>query len=294
LKRSPLPLASIIAEAIESAEPLLRERGHVLTQTSYPQPLYVDGDGARLVQCVSNLLTNAAKYTDACGKIHVELRCEQDSAVLAVSDNGIGISEELLPRIFDLFVQSDRSLDRAQGGLGIGLSIVQKLVRMHGGHVRAASAGPGKGATFEIRLPRVPAPEERAQIRPHSTISPKRILIVDDNSDAANSLSELLRLDGHETAAVYSARTAIDHAESFNPDVVLLDIGLPEMNGYQVAQQIRRAGNGIRIIALTGYGRTEDMLRASAVGFDAYMVKPVDFDALERVIAADAEGPGAR
>jgi signal transduction histidine kinase/ActR/RegA family two-component response regulator len=289
LKRHPLPLSSIIAEAIESAEPLLRERGHVLTQTSYPQPLYVDGDGARLVQCVSNLLTNAAKYTDACGKIHVELRCEQDSAVLSVSDNGIGISEELLPRIFDLFVQSDRSLDRAQGGLGIGLSIVKKLVRMHGGHVRAASAGPGKGATFEIRLPRVPAPEERAQVRAHSTISPKRILIVDDNSDAANSLSELLRLDGHETAAVYSARTAIDHAESFNPDVVLLDIGLPEMDGYQVAQQIRRAGNGIRIIALTGYGRTEDRLRASAVGFDAYMVKPVDFDALERVIAADPE-----
>jgi two-component system, sensor histidine kinase len=280
LQRRPLALSSIIAEAIESVEPALRERRHVLTQSVSSQAVYVYGDSARLVQCVSNLLTNAVKYTDASGNIQVELRCEQDNAVIAVSDNGIGISEELLPRIFDLFVQSDRSLDRAQGGLG-----------MHGGHVRVASAGPGKGATFEIYLPRVPAPKEALQLRPHAIISPKRILVVDDNSDAANSLAELLRLDGHETEAVYSAQAAIQHAVSFGPDVVLLDIGLPEMDGYQVAQHIRQAAHGIRIIALTGYGRTEDMLRARAVGFDAHMVKPVDFDALERVIAAPPESP---
>ena len=286
LQRRPLELSSIVDQAIESVEPLLREKRHVVNQISNFETLYVDGDSARLVQCVTNLLTNAAKYTDSAGEIRVETRAEAEAAVISVSDNGIGISPELLPRIFDLFVQSDRSLDRSEGGLGIGLSVVQRLVRMHGGKINATSPGPGKGATFEIRLPRIPVPQKTFARPSQPKINPKRILVVDDNTDAANSLAELLRLDGHEAHTVYSAKGALQCVDTFGPNVVLLDIGLPEMDGYQVAQQIRSRSSDVRLIALTGYGQTEDMLRTRAAGFDAHMVKPVDFDALERVIAA--------
>jgi two-component system, sensor histidine kinase len=286
LQRRPLELSAVVEQAIESVEPLLREKRHTVSRISNLEPLYVNGDSARLMQCVTNLLTNAAKYTDPSGQIRVELRGKPDAAVIVVSDNGIGISPELLPSIFDLFVQSGRSLDRSEGGLGIGLSVVQRLVRMHGGEIRAASAGPGKGATFEIRLPRVPAPQEAESRRPELKADPKRILVVDDNADAANSLVELLRLDGHEADAVYSAKEALHAVETYNPDVVLLDIGLPEMDGHQVAQQIRKRSSGIRLIALTGYGQAEDIARTCAAGFDAHMVKPVDFDVLQRAIGA--------
>jgi signal transduction histidine kinase len=285
LQRRPVELAAIVTQAMESVEPLLRKKRHTVTRIASFQPLYVDGDSARLVQCLSNLLTNAAKYTDPSGAIRVELRCEQGDAVIAVSDNGMGIAAALLPRIFDLFVQSDRSLDRSEGGLGIGLSVVQRLVRMHGGEVSAASAGPGRGATFEIRLPQIPPPQEPTRPRPRPTIQPQRILVVDDNADAANSLAEFLRLDGHVTEAVYSAKGALQSVASFGPNVVLLDIGLPEMDGYQVARQIRSAASGVRLVALTGYGQTEDTQRTRSAGFDAHMVKPVDLDALQGVIA---------
>ena len=287
LQRRPLELSSVVAQAIESVEPLLREKRHTVSRISTLEPLYVDGDGARLLQCVTNLLTNAAKYTDPSGQIRVELRGKADTAIIVVSDNGTGISPELLPSIFDLFVQSGRSLDRSEGGLGIGLSVVQRLVRMHGGEVRAASGGPGKGATFEIRLPRVPPPQEPASRSPEPKIDPKRILVVDDNADAANSLVELLRLDGHEADAVYTAKGALPAVETYSPDVVLLDIGLPEMDGYQIAQEIRKSSSGIRLIALTGYGQAEDIARTRAAGFDAHMVKPVDFDVLQRAIAVN-------
>jgi signal transduction histidine kinase/ActR/RegA family two-component response regulator len=286
LQRRPLALSTIVAQAIESVEPLLRQKRHTVSRIANLEPLYVNGDSARLLQCVTNLITNAAKYTDPSGHIRVELRGTPEVASILVSDNGIGIAPELLPSIFDLFVQSGRSLDRSEGGLGIGLSVVQRLVRMHGGEVRAASAGPGKGSTFEIRLSRVPPPPEPASQNPAPTINPKRILVVDDNADAANSLVELLRLDGHEADAVYSANAALHAVETNNPDVVLLDIGLPEMDGYQVAQQVRKNSSGIRLIALTGYGQAADIVRTSAAGFDAHMVKPVDFDVLQRAIAA--------
>jgi len=285
LQHHPVELAAVVTQAMESAEPWLRKKRHRVTRTAGFQPLYVNGDGARLVQCVTNLLTNAAKYTDPSGEIGVELRSEQDSAVISVSDNGMGISASLLPRIFDLFVQSERSLDRSEGGLGIGLSVVQRLVRMHGGEVSAASAGPGKGATFEIRLPQIPPPQEPARQRPRPTIQPQRILVVDDNTDAANSLAEFLRLDGHIAEAVYSAKGALQSVASFSPNVVLLDIGLPEMDGYQVARRIREASSSVRLVALTGYGQTEDTQRTRSAGFDAHMVKPVDLEALEGVIA---------
>jgi two-component system, sensor histidine kinase len=290
LQRRPFELSSIVAQAIESVEPLLREKRHMVSRISNFESLYVNGDSARLLQCVTNLLTNAAKYTDPAGKIRVELRGDEDVAVISVSDNGIGISAELLPSIFDLFVQSSRSLDRSDGGLGIGLSVVQRLVRMHGGGVRAASDGPGRGATFEIRLPRVPAPQEAASERPPLRINPKRILVVDDNADAANTLAELLRLDGHEAQTVHSAKAALESIGKYGPDVVLLDIGLPEMDGYQVAERIRETSRGIRLIALTGYGQAEDVARTRAAGFDVHMVKPVDFDVLQRAMGAIETG----
>jgi signal transduction histidine kinase len=285
LQRQPLELASIVAQAMESVEPLLRDKRHKVLVTTGFQPLHVYGDNARLVQCVANLLTNAAKYTDPAGEIRVELRCDQGLAVIAVADNGVGIAAELLPRIFELFVQSDRSLDRSEGGLGIGLSVVQRLVDMHDGRVTAVSAGPGQGSTFEIRLPLITAPNETKEKIGLAQVQPKRVLVVDDNEDAATSLAEFLRLDGHEAEAVFSACGALDIIAVFNPHLVLLDIGLPDIDGYGVAQRIRATGSTVRLVALTGYGQAEDIQRTRGAGFDAHMVKPVDFAALERVVA---------
>jgi two-component system, sensor histidine kinase len=285
LQREPVELGPIVAQAMESVEPLLRDKRHKVTVTSCFEPLFVDGDGARLVQCVANLLTNAAKYTDPHGEIRVELRSGPSGAVIVVADNGVGISKELLPRIFELFVQSDRSLDRSEGGLGIGLSVVQRLIDMHGGQVAAASAGPGEGSSFEISLPTVAAPQQRRTQPIRPAVQPRRVLVVDDNADAATSLAEFLRLEGHQTEAVYSAKGALEAIGTFDPDVVLLDIGLPDMDGYEVAKRIRAAGNSVRLVALTGYGQAEDIQRTRTAGFDAHLVKPVDFVALERTVA---------
>jgi signal transduction histidine kinase/ActR/RegA family two-component response regulator len=285
LQRRPLALAPILAQAMESVESLLRDKRHKVVLTSCFEPLFVNGDSARLVQCIANLLTNAAKYTDSSGEIRIELRSEQSSAVIVVSDNGVGISQELLPRIFELFVQSERSLDRSEGGLGIGLSVVQRLVEMHDGTVAAASAGPGRGSTFEIRLPTVAAPKEGRKKSTSRSAAPKRVLVVDDNVDAASSLAAFLQLDGHQAEAVYSAKGALEAIASFGPDVVLLDIGLPEMDGYEVAKRIRAGGSGVRLVALTGYGQAEDIERTHSAGFDAHLVKPVDFGALERTLS---------
>ncbi len=293
LHHSTLDLSIIVAQAIEATEAMLREKHHVVSRLSDLQPLYVNGDAARLLQCVTNLLTNAAKYTDPGGDIRIQLRAEQEQAVLSISDNGIGIAPELLPSIFELFVQSERSLDRSQGGLGIGLSVVQRLVRMHGGNVKAISAGPGRGATFEIRLPRVPPPQAAAALPLQPKVAAKNILVVDDNEDAADSLAALLRLDGHHVQAVYSASAALQAVRSAQPAIVLLDIGLPEMDGYQVAREIRATTGGIRLVALTGYGQAEDIARTRAAGFDAHLVKPVDFEALERAIVPEASKSAA-
>jgi signal transduction histidine kinase/ActR/RegA family two-component response regulator len=293
LQRRPLELSPIVAQAMESVEPLLRDKRHKVVVTACFEPLFVDGDSARLVQCVANLLTNAAKYTDPSGEIRVELRSEQSSAVIAVTDNGVGISKELLPRIFELFVQSERSLDRSEGGLGVGLSVVQRLVEMHDGQVAAASAGPGRGSTFEIRLPTVAAPKEGRNKSTPASVEPKRVLVVDDNVDAAASLAAFLQLDGHEAEAVYSAKGALEAIATFRPDVVLLDIGLPEMDGYEVAKRIRAGGSSVRLVALTGYGQAEDIQRTHSAGFDAHLVKPVDFVALERTISGK-HGPPPR
>jgi len=250
----------------------------------------LNGDPARLVQCVANVLTNAAKYTDPNGEIRLNSSAEGTHAVLTVTDSGVGIARDLLPQVFDLFVQGDRTLDRAQGGLGIGLAVVKRLVEMHGGSVSASSAGLRSGSTFEIRLPLIDRDDEPSIAQQERGAPRRRILVVDDNEDAATSLAMILALEGHQVEAVHTAHDALERAARLEPDVALLDIGLPGMDGYELAQRLRAnpALEGIRLVALTGYGQAEDKERAHAAGFDDHLVKPADFRALEQVLAASA------
>ena len=287
LQRQPVNIANIVAQAVETVAPSMKEKGQEISVLAKRHPLYVDGDSARLVQCVVNVLVNAVKYTDNGGKICVETGIDGDSAIIRVTDTGIGISADLLPRVFDLFVQGDRTLDRSQGGLGIGLSVVQRLVELHGGQVTARSEGLGKGSLFELRLPAISKPRAPSGTEEGTAAPPKRVLIVDDNVDSADSLAMVLICDGHQIERVYTARAALERAQSFHPDVVLLDIGLPEMDGYEIARRIRKVPElaGVRLVALTGYGQPDDRLRAQSAGFDEYLVKPVEFHALARSIA---------
>jgi signal transduction histidine kinase len=280
-----LDLASVVTQALESVEPLMKAKEHKVLRQAHLPTLHVQGDRARLVQCVSNILSNAAKYTDPRGKIQIDLQQQGQSAVLSVHDNGIGMSAELLPKVFDLFVQSERSLDRAQGGLGIGLCVVRQLVEMHGGEVAARSPGAGQGSTLEIRLPRIAAPANLPADSAPLAGSARRILVVDDNQDAADSLSMLLRLDGHEVKTAYGGEQALQLAADFAVDFVLLDIGLPGMNGYEVARRLREKGMTAQLIALTGYGQPEDVRRAKEAGFDAHLVKPVDIDRMLEILS---------
>jgi signal transduction histidine kinase len=286
LQLRPTNLAEVIGIAIESVEPLIHEKRHTMHVDLGTAPLHVNGDSARLVQCVANIVTNAAKYTDPGGTIQVKLRERDREAVISVRDDGVGMPASLLPHIFDLFVQADRSLDRAQGGLGIGLSVVKQLVERHGGTVTAESEGTGKGACLEIRLPlqsaalSVPTP-----VTPPRA-SARRVLIVDDNVDAADSLAMLLKMDGHDVEPVYDPTIALRRASEFDPDVILLDIGLPVMNGYEVARRLRGTGNKARLIALTGYGQAKDLEQAREAGFDSHLVKPVELPALVKELSA--------
>jgi signal transduction histidine kinase len=296
LKREPLDLATVINHAVETVEPLFRERQHEVSIVSSYRALHVNGDLTRLVQSIVNILTNAAKYTDPGGKIELQTRAEGDYALVEVSDNGTGISPDLLPRVFELFVQGDRTLDRSLGGLGIGLSVAKQLIEMHGGKVTAVSPGLGRGSTFRLWLPLIERPGsllgERADPRQLS----RRVLIVDDNVDAADSLALVLELDGHVTKTGYSAQDALEQAVAFEPDVILLDIGLPEMDGYEVARRVRALGRAddVKLIALTGYGQVEDLRRAQEAGFDDHLVKPVDFEILTRCLAGLPGGAFSR
>jgi signal transduction histidine kinase len=281
-------VADLLSHAVESVEPAIRERAHHLQILSSYRGLHVAGDAARLLQCLVNLLNNSIKYTDRGGRILVESREEDGQAVIEVSDNGTGISPHLMPRIFDLFVQSDRTLDRSQGGLGIGLSVVKRLIEMHGGTVAARSDGPGQGAVFTIRLPLAKHSGKGPPASVRGAPAPRRILVVDDNVDAADTLVTMLRLEGHEVEAVYRGRDALERTGTFRPQVVLLDIGLPELNGYEVARQLRKLPGAaeLRLIALTGYGQAEDRARAFEAGFDDHLVKPVDNSVLRSHLAA--------
>ena len=288
LKREPVDLANILAQAIESVGPQLREKRHRISALSSGQmPLYVNGDIVRLVQCATNILTNAIKYTEPGGEISIHAYGDEANAFIEVSDSGMGITPELLPRVFDLFVQSERTLDRAQGGLGIGLAVVKRLIQMHDGEVTAHSSGLGRGSTFQIRLPRISASDGKPRAETAFKAKRRRVLIVDDNPDAATSLSMLLAVEGHETRVAYSAREALAGVDAFEPEVVVLDIGLPEMSGYELAKRLRTTPQmrGVRLVALTGYGQPEDRQLARSAGFDDHLVKPVEIEALERAIA---------
>ncbi len=287
LQRQPIELAAVVAQAVETVAPLMREKNHKVSVLSQQRTIYVNGDGARLVQCFVNVLANSAKYTDEGGEIRIVTRAEGPQAVVEMSDNGIGISKDVLPQVFDLFVQGDRTLDRAQGGLGIGLSVVHRLVEMHGGTVTAHSDGLGLGSKFEFCLPLIEQPKLQSMQAERPRNAPRRVLIVDDNVDSADSLAMVLKFDGHETERVYTARDALTRTVTFKPDVVLLDIGLPEIDGYEVARRLRATPGleGVHLVALTGYGQPEDRARTQAAGFDEHLVKPVEFPALERVLA---------
>jgi two-component system CheB/CheR fusion protein len=295
LHREPVELAATLSRAVETSRPLLDARRHRLTVTLPPEPVLVEGDATRLAQVLANLLNNAAKYTGEDGAIGVRVEREGDEAVVRVRDNGSGIPAELLPRVFDLFTQGDRSLARSEGGLGIGLTLVKRLVEMHGGSVTGHSDGPGHGSEFVVRLPalersRAPAPGDAAGSgRP----MPRRVLVVDDSEDAAESLATVLRIGGHEVCTAYDGPAALRTAEAFRPEVVLLDIGLPGMDGFEVGRRLREQ-TGMRralLVAVTGYGQEEDRRRAEQVGFDAHLVKPADLSALERLLAGPEGKP---
>ena len=238
-------------------------------------------DATRISLCIVNVVSNSARYTEAGGEIRIECRAGPGLASIVISDTGVGISAEFLPKVFDLFSQAGKSLDRSQGGLGLGMYICREFIQMHGGTVTAASAGAGLGSTFTIRLPLCDAPYPRYEPTIAGPLQLKRVLIVDDNTDAADSLAELLQMSGHQISAVYSAERGLIEIERFQPHVVLLDIGLPHMDGYEVARRIKQLGSSARLIALSGYGQAQDKQRAAQAGFDAHLTKPVDFRLLE-------------
>jgi len=250
------------------------------------EPIRILGDLTRLVQVFSNILSNAAKYTPVGGHIRVSAQQLGSSVELRVRDNGVGIAPDLLPRVFDLFSQADQTLERAEGGLGIGLALVQRIVLLHGGEVQAFSEGTGAGSEFVVKLP-VLADEvvESKMTEAPVPVPSRKILVVDDNRDAAESLAELLSLDGHVTATAFDGPAALRAVQANPPEVILLDIGLPGMNGYELAQRLRAAGSAARLIALTGYGQPEDRERALRAGFHHHLPKPVDPGALAQVLA---------
>jgi two-component system, chemotaxis family, CheB/CheR fusion protein len=293
LRSEPLEIGEIIAPAVEMVQPLMNEKFQKLRVERPGQPLHVRGDRARLIQCLCNLLNNSAKYTAARGEIVLAVAAAPDSVTIEVRDDGAGISPEQLPQIFDLFVQGERSLDRSQGGLGIGLSIVKRLVEMHQGTASAESEGIGRGSTFSIRLPRMGAPEKGAADCVAATAPRRRILVVDDNSDVADSLAMLLRLDGHEVEVAYSAPGTFEAVQRMRPEVVFLDIGLPQMDGYEIARRLRAdsAAKGVHLIALTGYGQEHDRELAREAGFSAHLVKPADIEAVNKILASFPPGP---
>jgi signal transduction histidine kinase/ActR/RegA family two-component response regulator len=289
LSRTPFEVGELVREALELVRPLIDKHGHTVDVDVEPG-LAIDGDRDRLVQVVSNLLNNAAKYTPPGGSIEVAAAGTGDDVVLRVTDTGAGISPELLPRVFDLFVQGERTLDRTTGGLGLGLAIVQSLVTLHGGTVKVESGGEGKGATFTVTLPApaTTAPAEQAPAAPHTPpTNARRVLIVDDNQDAAELLAEAFELAGHTVRVAHDGKRALEVAEEFEPECVMLDIGLPLLDGYEVARRLReRDGDRRRtLVAMTGYGQEDDVQRAFDAGFDRHLVKPVSLNQTLQIIA---------
>ena len=286
LRKQRVRLGDIVSRAIEDVGPKIAERQHTLTPLFAPMPIWLEADPTRLEQVFTNLLTNAAKYTELGGQIWLNTQRVDDEAEIRVRDNGMGIDPRLLPRIFDLFTQADDSLDRTQGGLGIGLTLTRTLVEMHGGTIVALSEGRGKGSEFVVRFPLasesgpLEALEKGEDPIPRGH-RPRRILVVDDNVDAARSLSLFLERSGHETRATHDGKAALEAVETYQPDVVLLDIGLPGMNGYEVARYLKERTAAL-LIAVSGYTKGEDN---RGTVFDDYLVKPINPDDLLELLA---------
>ncbi|WP_411278864.1 response regulator [Gemmatimonas sp.] len=290
LRTEQLDLRHVVQDAVESSRTLIDEMGHELTVEMPDTPLLVRGDPARLTQVVANLLNNAAKYQLENGTIAVQIAHDGTDSVIVVRDRGIGISREAMPRIFDLFAQGERVPDRAAGGLGIGLSLVKQMVELHGGTVRAESSGVGQGSAFVVHIPAPTATTTTTTNgtpdAAHSAEAPRRILVVDDSVDAAESMAMLLRLRGHDVVVAHNGQDALQLAEETPPSVVLLDIGLPGMDGYEVCRRFRASGfDATRIIAMTGYGLEKDRQRATEAGFNVHIVKPVAFADLVKLLA---------
>jgi PAS domain S-box-containing protein len=292
LRREPLSLATVVDTALEAVRPLLEFRGQSVSVSGADEVLFVDADKVRLCQVISNLLTNAIKYSAECGRIEVKLMGTAREVALAVRDQGVGIDPQLLPHIFDLYLQGDDSVDRTHMGLGIGLTVVRHLVEMHGGKVEVQSDGLGRGSEFRVRLPRAAAPKATTGDRDAGgprLVARRRVLVVEDNRDAAESLRELLRLDGHDVEVVHDGASALARLDEFPADVVLLNIGLPRMDGFMVAHAIRarfaHRHARPRLVALTGHGRDEDRHQTLRSGFDGHLTKPVEPTQLLRMVA---------
>ncbi|HJT77089.1 MAG TPA: ATP-binding protein, partial [Gemmataceae bacterium] len=292
-------LADVVGRAVEASRPLIESRRHTLTVSLPTPPVRLQADPARLEQVITNLLNNAAKYTEPGGQVWLTAEREGDAVAIRVRDTGIGIPPERLPHVFGLFTQVEGSRERAEGGLGIGLALVKSLAEMHGGHVEARSAGSGQGSEFVVRLPlspdQLPGRPSSPPHGPPATERALRVLLVDDNADAAESLGMLLRLWGHEVAIAHEGPGAIRAADVQPPEVALLDIGLPGMDGYELARRLRQRpeGAGLLLVALTGWAQEEDRRRTQEAGFDYHLVKPVELDALQKLLA-DPKLVGAR
>jgi CheY-like chemotaxis protein/two-component sensor histidine kinase len=291
LRKERIELATVIARAVETAQPFLEAHDHHFKIHLPAESLMLHADPVRLAQVIANLLTNAAKYTEPNGLIQLSAEREQEQVTVRVRDNGIGIDPSMLPHIFELFVQVDHASTRSQGGLGLGLTLVKSLVEMHGGAVAATSAGLGKGSEFSVRLPLsiVQAPRQSEEQESKAIVLPPsghRLLVVDDNKDAANSLAVLLRLKGHDVRVTHDGPSALETADKFRPEIIFLDIGMPGMDGYEVARRIRENPElrDVVLTAITGWGQQEDRRRSQEAGFNHHLVKPPEARVLENVL----------
>jgi PAS domain S-box-containing protein len=291
LRKAQVVLADAVAGAVETSRPLIEQMGHDLAVELPPEPVYLDADLIRLSQVFMNLLTNAAKYTPEGGRIRLTARRDGGDVVVAVTDTGLGIPAEKLPSLFEMFFQVDGTLEKSQGGLGIGLSLVRRLVEMHGGTVGASSPGANRGSEFTVRLPVLdwrPGPPPAAEPPAGRPLrgATRRVLVVDDNRDAAETLAMLMEVTGHEVRTAHDGEAGVAAAGEFRPDVILMDIGMPKLNGYEAARRIREQpwGQGVLLVALTGWGQDDDRRRSDAAGFDAHLVKPVDHAALTKLL----------
>ena len=293
LRRSEVELSSVVQQAVEVARPLIDAAGHDLIIDLPDEPVYLNADRARLAQVFGNLLNNSSKYTRPNGRISLSAKRIDDEVVLTVKDNGAGIPQDKLDRIFDMFMQVDLTAERSQGGLGIGLTLVKRLVEMHAGSIEARSAGEGEGSEFIVRLPVITKPSGAAQTGPAAEPSPeRRILIVDDNRDAADSLAMLMEITGNTTYVAHDGIEAIEEIEKHRPEVVLLDIGLPGLTGHEVCRRVRQQpwGKNIVMIALTGWGQEDDRRKSEEAGFNGHLVKPVDYDKLLKLLSSLTNG----